>query len=419
MLSMGDRMARALTGDGHPLRRRRGRDGGAVLATAAAPPQSSPDDFALMRGGPFFELMRTLGLDAPEHPVRTMAARFAFGLAVAGVPLLLLCWLEGSLRALVSDQRVISELFLALPVLLAGEPYVNGRLASAARRPLLLEMLSPDDVRRFHASLVRAARLRDDRWVEGVLVLLAYGMTLGQLGLGTAVSGFAARGGALTAAGAWYALVSHPLLWFVLLRWALRYAIWCAVLLRLSGLELRLTALHADKTGGLRFLAGRQASFSVVVFAVGSIVSARTGGGPAALSTEGLLSYAREQVLFALMALVILNLPLVSFSRKLLETRQRVGGRLSALVARHARDFESKWSGQAAPEQTPLGHRDMSSQTDITTAYEQARKMRWFPYGSRPTLAVIASGLLLPLVPRLLADRQLLDALLRAIPKIF
>lgn len=386
---------------------------------AATPSQSSPDDFALMRGGPFFELMRKLGLDAPEHPVRTAGARLAFGLVVAGVVPLLLCWVEGDLRAFLSDHRVVSELLLAVPVLLAGEPYVNGRVASGVRRPLFLAMLSPEDVGRFHASLVRAARVRDSRWVEGVLVLLAYGMTVLQLVLGTAVPELAVRGEALTAAGAWYVAVSYPLLGFLLLRWALRFAIWTAVLVRLSRLDLRLTALHADKTGGLRFLAARQASFSVVVFAVGSVIGATTPGGLSALSPDALMSYARDQVMFAAIAVLVLNLPLLAFSRKLLEARRRVGGSLSALVARHAREFEDKWLGEAASERTPLGVREMSTQADLTSAYEQARKMGWFPFGFRPLLAEVSAGLLLPLVPRLLADRQLLDALLRVLLKIF
>ncbi len=385
----------------------------------AAPPQSSPDDFALMRGGPFFELMRKLGLDAPEHPVRTLMARYAFGLFVAGIVPLLLCRLEGSLRAFASDRRIVSELLLAVPVLLAGEPYVNGRVASGTRRPLLLTMLSPEDVERFHASLVRAARIRDSRWVEGVLLLLAYGMTAVQFVLGTAIPAFAVRGEALTVAGAWYVVVSYPLFVFLLLRWALRFAIWTAVLVRLSRLDLRLTSLHADQTGGLRFLAGRQASFSVVVFAVGSVVASASQGGPAILNAEAMVSYARDQVVFTAVAVIVLNLPLVAFSRKLLEARRRDGGSLSALVARHARDFEGKWLGGVAPERTPLGVEDMSTQTDITTAYEQARRMHWFPYGFRPGLAEVSAGLLLPLVPRLLEDRQLLDVLARLFLKIF
>ncbi len=386
---------------------------------AAAPSQSSAEDFALMRGGPFFQLLRKVGLDTPEHPMRSALRRMAVVWGVGLAPLLLLCFWEGSLRQLASERRVQAELLFALPVLLAGELYVNGRVAWAAQRPVLLELLSAGELEKYHASLIQAARLRDLGWAEGVLLLLAYGMTLLQFELGLTVPGFALRGESLTAPGAWYALVSYPLFWFLLLRWVWRFLIWEGVLLRLSRLELQLTSTHADRTGGLRFLATCQASFSVVVFAVGAVVGAVTRTEATTLDQGGLLSYAKDQLLFAILALVILNLPLLPFTRKLLEAKRLADARFSALMARHAHDFEQKWFGDRVRSQSPLGMEEISTQTDLTSAFDQARKMRWFPYDLRSSLAVVMAALLLPLLPRLISDRQLLDAVLLMVPKMF
>jgi hypothetical protein len=376
---------------------------------------STPEDFALMYGGPFFRLKRKFGLEHPEHPVRDPAIQALLTWSLAWAPLFFLSWLQGNTREFLAAGSVHAELLLGLTGLVAGERYVNISVAAAARRPLLIALLPAPELSQYRAILEHAARLRERGLAELMLLILAYGMSLAQIVLGFEPR-FAFRDGMLTLAGLWYTAVSQPLFLFVLLRWAWRFGIWCDVLFRLSRLDLHLTPTHADRTGGLQYLAICQASFSVGVFAVGCVVSSLTRGESGSLAEGGLLSYARSQVLFAVIALAILNLPLISFSRKLVDAKRMADERFSALMARHARDFERKWFGLPLAA-SPLGKREMSSQADLSSAFEQARKMRWLPFGIRPFLGVVTSAFL-PLVTRLLADRQLLDAVVLTIRKL-
>ena len=60
--------------------------------------------------------------------------------------------------------------------------------------------------------------------------------------------------GALTAAGYWYVFVSLPIDRLLTFRWLFRLFVWYSFLWRVSGLSLKLDALHPDRAGGLGFL---------------------------------------------------------------------------------------------------------------------------------------------------------------------
>jgi hypothetical protein len=385
------------------------------LDRQTVPAHSTPEDFALMRGGPTFSLMMRLRLERHGHPVLNVLAKALLGWLLGWYPLALLSLASGHGHWFVDDLRVQAIFFFSIPALLIGEDYVNGRLAWAAGLPVLLELLPPDALGRYRAALTRAARQRDQAGAELLLLVLAFVITGLKLILGVGIPRFAYDGPHLTPAGVFYIAVGYPLFWFLVLRWAWRFSIWTGVLVRLSRLDLQLVPTHADAAGGLRYLAVCQASFSIVVFAIGVVVSAMGWRVHDLLTQEGLIAYARQQLVYAIAALVVLNLPLLAFCRKMLLAKRRADAQFSALVARHGRAFEKKWF---SPGSAPLGNEDMSSEIDITSAYEQASKMRWVPIGLRPLLAELLSGLALPLVPRLLADRQLVEALLKVMPKL-
>ena len=383
-----------------------------------SPPRSTPEDFALMQGGPLFRLLQRLTLDNPTHPLREAGGRVLFALALSWLPTFVLAWAGGLQNVFLHDRAVQAVFLFSLPTLLVGEDYVNGRIAEAARRPVLIELLPPPELAKYRAVLANAGKRRDDWRAELLIAAIAYGIVLAKFRMAIELPRFVFAGGTLTAAGGWYALVGLPLFWFELLRWVWRFVIWGDVLIHLARLDLRLVATHADRTGGLRYLAKTQASFSVVVFAVGCVVSALSHGARLVLSEATILEYARTQLEFALVALVIVNAPLLAFARKLLEAKRAAGERMDALVARHGRDFEWRWMYGPREPETPLARQDFSSQIDLASSFEVAEQMRWLPFSLRAVIAVIASGLLLPIVPRLVADRQLLDALLQVVSKM-
>lgn len=364
--------------------------------------------------------MKRLRLAQVDRPLFDGASRTLLALLVAWVPVLLLVELEndpqGDWTRFFNDHRVQAQLLFAVPAMLAGEFYIGGRVSEAVKRILMNRLLLPPDLINLQKILRQAAWERDSVRVEMLILLLSYLLCFMEFKYGKPLY-FAPDTGALSMAVLWYAVVSLSLFWFLLLRWVWRFFIWCRVLLSLARLDLQVVPTHADRTGGIHYFAACQASFSVVVFAIGAVVSAVTRKTEGLDLSEAVTKFGRIQLLYTACALVVLHLPLVAFSKKLVDAKRWADAHFSALVAEHGRAFQAKWF-DPHPGQSPLAAQGMSSQADITTAFEAAGRMRWLPYGLRPFIAIVTSAFFLPLIPRLIAEHELLDALLKAMPRL-
>ncbi|MES2791493.1 MAG: hypothetical protein V4719_17885 [Planctomycetota bacterium] len=207
------------------------------------------------------------------------------------------------------------------------------------------------------------------------------------------------RGVDISPAGWWYILVSLPVLFFFLLRSAGIFILWGLFLFRVSRLDLQLTSTHPDRAGGLGFLGWGLASFSPVVFAFSAVISA---GFAYEIYHRGesLDSLKYHLIVYVVGAVVLVHLPLLSFSMRL--SRCRFSGLLefSALVWRYDRAFDEKWikQPQEKNQEQLLGSSDVQSLADIATAYEHAEQMRLMPVDTK-ALAVFAVAALLPMVP--------------------
>lgn len=364
-------------------------------------------DFSLVKGGPFFELERGLRIIRPPRFDAWRSALFVT--LVSWVPLVLLSLLQGkgAARLFFADFQVQAELLLSLPVLVAAEPYIDGRVGVAARQFLRADLVEEKDRESFEATARRLVRWRDAPLIELLLLGLVIALALVSTpdpGREWLVVADPTR--QLSLAGGWYQCVSQPLVRFLVFRWVWRALGWGIFLLRVSRLPLRLVPTHPDQAGGLGFLAICQASFAPVVFAVAVPVATYSFRTHAEAITESPLAYVMPQVLYAVLACLAVFSPLAFFSPRLVHSKRRADPGFSAVAAHHSRRFEDKWF-QRAQAADPLGSPDFSSLADLGSSFMVARRMKLFPWDQRSALAVAAAGLA-PLVILLMLDRQFL-----------
>ena len=222
-------------------------------------------------------------------------------------------------------------------------------------------------------------------------------------------------------AGWWYSLVSLPMFQFLFWRWCWRLAIWSLLLWRIARLDLQLIPTHPDAAGGLAILGVAQVDLAPFAFA-----------GCAVLSS----SYA-EQILFAGLPpaafavpataavvgrTLVLIAPLVFFSRKLVEAKQRALLEYGTLAATYTRAFAAKWLPTDPPPDEPLlGTPDLQSLADLGTSFEIIRHMTIVPIATLQIL-LIAGAAALPFAPLVLLafplDQLIIDTLKKLLSRL-
>ncbi|MFL5349488.1 MAG: hypothetical protein ACJ8AT_32205 [Hyalangium sp.] len=366
-------------------------------------------NFSLVKGGPLFRAERWLHLVSPRRSSvgwRTLA--FAL---LAWLPLLVLTLPRGgtALRSLLAELQVHAQMLLALPVFIAAEPYVDGRITLAARQFLVSHLVGVGSRPAFERSARTAMRWRDSSLAEACLLVGAFALSLVS-GLDShlewAVTG---ANGSPSPAGWWYLTVSQPLFRFLALRWLFRGVLWAYFLFRVSRLPLALMPSHPDVTGGLGFLPICQSGFAPVVFALSVVVSAYTWDTQPRGLASGPLPYILPLVVQGAIAAVAVFAPLGFFTPQLVKAKRRGDSAFSALAAWHSRHFERKWFHEH-PGDELLGAPDFSSLIDLGSSFTVARKMRLFPWDSRSLLGFAAASLA-PLVILLMMDRKFLAVL--------
>lgn len=370
---------------------------------------SALPDFSLMRGGPFYRTERQLHLDSPQ---RTSVLWRTLTLALlAWLPLVILSLREGgtALRSLFAGLQVHAQLLLALPVLVAAEPYIDGRITQAARQFLLSGLVGVGSRPAFEKSARAVMRWRDSNWTEVCLLIAAFFLSFAsglEIHRRWAVAG---AEGHPSLAGWWFLVVSRPLFQFLVLRWMWRGALWAGFLFRVSRLPLALIPTHPDVTGGLGFLPICQSSFAPVVFALAVVVSSYTRDTQPPVLASGPLPYLIPLVTLGVLGAIFVFAPLGFFTPQLLKAKRRGDQDFAALAAWHSQQFEQKWFRGRTNEQ-PLGVPDFSSLIDLGSSFSVARKMRLFPWDRRSLLSFLAAALA-PLAIVLIMDRKFLIVL--------
>jgi hypothetical protein len=376
-------------------------------------------------GGPLYQLFLRTRLAQP--PLELLRRRILVLAAVTWVPPALLSALTG--RFVTGPVPFLFDLsnlqfVTTLPLLVWAEVFIHYRLRLLVPEFVGRDLVATQDRARFEDIVMRALRLRNSIVAEVALLLVAFtgGYWLwrgyASLHVPSWYMGFPVGGAArLTLPGYWLAFVSLPISRFLLLRWYYRLALWYSVLWRASRLDLKLNPLHADRAGGLGFLADSATAFAPVLVAQ-TIFLATVLGNQIWHVGAKLWEFRYEVIgLEVLLVLFVLS-PLTFFVRQMNEARLR-GTRLYGQLASHYTNaFHAKWlAAGERPGETLLGTGDIQSLSDLANSYDVVRTMRIVPFDKTTTIR-LAVLIALPLLP-LAFTTVPVDKMVRALLNIF
>lgn len=382
---------------------------GAASDIGACPPLFWVD------GGPGGRVLRRLHL----LPLRGRAGAVSLVLvAVTWCPLLIFAVVGGVFAdnaaiPFLHDIAVHVRFLVAVPMLLFAELPIGGQLDRCTAQFLAAGLVRPADRARFAELVADARRARDARVGALVVMAMAYAAAVGLIVGGDlrGVSTWYAPGpaSALTLAGRWYTFVALPIFNFLLLRWLYRLLVWGNFLRRVARLDLRLTAIHPDRAGGLGFLGTSAVPLAILLFAAGAVVAS-------AIATRILFEGATlEQFRAVYVALLLLGLgvvtgPVIVFVPQLVRVKTRGLHAYGALAARCGARCEQRWLASSADVDELLGASDVQSLADLAALHEVVRTIRVVPLERRALVFLALAGLLpaIPLVATVLPVRQVL-----------
>ncbi len=378
---------------------------------------------SLVRGGPFYRLLRAVGLIRP--PQWNLGRRIAALLAIAWLPMVIITAISNraGLHSLLFDPRVYARLFVAIPALIVGEVMMDGYFGAMLRHIHEANLLDAADETRMDHVLAQLKRLRDAYWPELLILLLAVVSIVNNMsnhGVLDTTPWLGRRIGDsyhFTAA-AWYGVVVGAPLWNFLLGLALwRWLMWAFYAFKLSGRRLKLVASHPDKRGGLSFLGLMVMAFAPTAFAASSVIASNW--------RNEILHHGAHLADFRLAAIVLVLIisllaigPLLFFVPRLAALRQKGILEYGILGQLHSSEYHEKWiHHRSGHEADFLVAPESNTLTGFGTSYEKIGQLNPFPidmgslYGLAAAVAIPGLAVVLAQIP----FAVVLDELLKAV----
>jgi hypothetical protein len=364
-----------------------------------SPGPSIVDAFSLVIGGPFYRALRRMKLVEPAPNIR---GRIVALMMMTWVPLAALSALQGTLLGhkvrlpLLYDFSIYGRFFVGLPLLIIAEiaidPWIR-RVVTAFNTTGIIRLA---DLPLYHSALKKVLDHRDSGMAEFFLSVLA-SLPLFLLddrewitsGLTT---WHGTSSGGLSPAGWWFALVSSPVVRFLLFRWLWRYLLWGILLFRVMKLDLKLIPTFPDLLGGLGFVLNAQRHFGILFAAIGGVIAGQYGNS---IAYFGMPLAATEvpMVAFIVIALMVVLCPLTLLTPKLIQVRRSGLSRYSQVARNLTESFDAKWAQDAGATQgSMLGSTDPSSLIDYVNSYGVIRAIKVFPIDKHAVFQVAAEA---------------------------
>ena len=372
-------------------------------------PLPSPPELPLAEGGLLFTLLRWAHLtdEALSHLRRRIVVIVLF----AWLPPFLLSALEGNTLGgrvavpFLLDVEVQIRFLVALPLLLIAEVETHRRMPPLLQQFVARHLIPENSMTRFRAAVASASSMRTSMLAEVLLIAVVYGFGMlfvwryyRALDVATWYATSSAEGPKLTVAGIWYVGVSVPIAQFLLFRWYWRLLAWARFLWQVSRIDLNLIQAHADRAGGLGFLAATGYAFTMLAVAHGAQESANIANR-IFFAGARLPAFADEICVVVIFMLCVILGPLLFFSPQLAATKQVGLRKYGMLDERYVRAFDAKWFGSGAPtDETLVGSADIQSLADLSNSYEVVRTMRISPITTQSVVR-IAAATLIPILP--------------------
>jgi hypothetical protein len=350
-------------------------------------------------------------------------------MAVAWVPLLLLCLIDGTATGnsvtitFFSDYAPHGRYLVALPLVLAMDIMVARRMPLAIEHLRTSGLVAPAEM----VGVEQAARRLGLAWRSKLVLALLIGVSYAwawqtvAFGLTIETSNWlyqrTSQGVALSLAGAWQFFVSAPLLHVLLLRGLWKLAAWAWFLAHLSRRRLHLNPLHPDGCNGLRFLGASQLAFNPLICAFGvqfgSFVALEVR-----FQEQPVAAFKLHAIALVAISVAMVLGPTVVFAVNCWRSRQRAEQVFSAWAGRAATHVSKRLLHPEGDVAGDVNASEISSLTDASSIFDRVCTTRPIPFNLRDVAIVAgaaAASILLPLVMLLpLADilRELAEMLL-------
>jgi hypothetical protein len=178
--------------------------------------------------------------------------------------------------------------------------------------------------------------------------------------------------------------------------WLWRLFLWTRFLFLVSRLKLRLVASHPDRAGGLKFAGISVQAFSIVAFALSTIVAGTIANRVMHNGTD-ILSFKYAVLAFVVFVVALFASPLLIFMAPLLKTWRNGVFEYGALARNVGARMERKWLNHPADD-TALDATDFSATTDLYAVACNVYSMGVVPL-SLVNLLALATATVLPFLP--------------------
>jgi hypothetical protein len=378
-----------------------------VHAVIDPPLTAAPAGISLVRGGPFYRFQQAVGLIRPNQ--WNIGGRSAVLVAIGWLPLLAITALlnPGALRFLLTDYRVYARLFIAIPVLLSGEIFLDSRFRTVLGSIRESNLLEDSDIAHMDGVMARIVRLRDSLVPEFLIltaimifILTSYHELVDAtpwLGQGEAADIH------LTVAG-WYGVLVGGLLWnFLLVMGLWHWFLWTFFAFKLSKRNLKVVATHPDGHGGIGFLGLMGEAFAPIAFVVACVIG---GTWRQSILHHGthVMTYKVPAIVLAVMIALAALGPLFFFVPRLSGLRRKGIRQYGALGHLDSTLFHEKWiAHRAGHEAEFLQASETSRLSAFGQTYEKIKQLKPFPV-DKGSLYVLAFAVVLPLLPAVLTE---------------
>ncbi len=389
---------------------------------ADVPRAADQTKFSLVRGGPFYRLLKAAGLIHPQQ--WNLGRRTAALIAITWAPLVIIT--AGSnpagLHSLLVDPRVYARLFVAIPALITGELMMDGYFSAVLRHIREANLLDAADETHMNQVLAQMKRLRDAYLPELIILLLAVVSIVTNMsnhGVLDTTPWLGRRVGDTFhfTVAAWYGVLVGAPLWNFLLGLSLwRWLMWAFYAFKLSGRRLKLVASHPDKRGGLSFLGLMVMAFAPTAFATSSVVASNW--------RHEILHHGARLADFRLAAIVLVLIivllavgPLLFFVPRLTALRQKGILEYGVLGQLHSSEYHEKWiHHRSGHEADFLVAPESNTLTGFGTSYEKIVQLNPFPidmgslYGLAAAVAIPGLVVVLAQIPFAIVLKELVKA---------
>jgi hypothetical protein len=371
---------------------------------------------SLIRGGAFYRFQEVAHLIRPNQ--WNAGRRIFITVLVGWVPLVALTALSGSaasLVALLKDYRVFARVFIAVPLLIAGQKLIEERFRLIVRHFFDAGLLRPEDSPRFREILATTRKLKD-AWLPE-LALVALGCVGGIVFVGNDLmfdapwSVHTLGNSVSQSLAGWYFELVTQTIYMVLLGLALwKWFLYVLFFWRVSRLQLQLIPCDPDQSGGLGFLGYSPTAFIPVVIAastaMGSVLRSQAPG-----SVFSRASLTTVVLLWIVVVLLIFVGPLAVFGPKLTHL-YRVGYlQYGSLAHLHAEQFHEKWvHGRQEHLGELLAAQEINALNNLASSFDRLRRINLLPV-DRTTLIEVTAAAAVPMLPVIITQVPLTELL--------